>query len=59
MQENSAQDLDPSDPEDFGFLEPNPHKYADPGIRIQEAKYQPKTAKKCLLSKPKFKLKIL
>ena len=46
------------DPKDFGFLdpdpEPNPQKYVDPRIRIQGAKYQPKTEeKKILLSKPK------
>jgi hypothetical protein len=34
------------DPQDFGFLDPDPQKYADPRIRIQGAKYQPKTAKK-------------
>ena len=44
----SAQDPDPDplDPQDFDFLDPDPQKYADPRIRIQEAKYQPKTAKK-------------
>ena len=34
------------DPQDFGFLDPDPQKYADPRIRIQGVKYQPKTAKK-------------
>ena len=34
------------DPQDFGFLDPDPQKYADPRIRIQGAKYQPKTATK-------------
>ena len=42
----SAQDPDPLDPQDFGFLDPDPQKYADPRIRIQGGKYQPKTAKK-------------
>ena len=32
------------DPQDFGFLDPDPQKYADPRIRIQGAKYQPKIA---------------
>ena len=50
------QDPDPLDPQDFGFLDPDPQKYADPRIRIQGAKYQPKTAKKNLLSKPKSEL---
>ena len=36
-------DLDPLDSQDFSFLDQP--KYADPRIRIQEAKYQPKTAK--------------
>ena len=52
-------DPDPLDPQDFGFLDPDPdpQKYADPRIRIQGAKYQPKTAKKkILLSKPKSEL---
>ena len=31
--------------QDFGFLDPDPQKYADPRIRIQEVKYQPKTTK--------------
>ena len=44
--EGSAQDPDPLDPQDFGFLDPDPQKYEDPQIRIQEAKYQPNTAKK-------------
>ena len=38
----SAQDPDPLDPQDFGFLDPDPQKYTDPRIRIQGAKYQPK-----------------
>ena len=46
-------ELDPLDPQDFGFLDPDPQKYADPRIRIQGAKYRPRTAKKNLLSKPK------
>ena len=36
------------DPQDFGFLDPDPQKYADPRIRIHGVKYQPKTAKKKL-----------
>jgi len=45
------------DPKDFGFLDPDPQKYADPRIRIQGVKYQPKTAKKTfLLLKPKSEL---
>ena len=32
---------------------PDPQKYADQQIRIQGAKYQPKTAKKIFFSKPK------
>ena len=39
-------DTDPLDPQDFGFLDTDPQKYADPRIRIQGVKYQPKTAKK-------------
>ena len=55
---NSAKDPDPLDPQDFGLLDPDPdpQKYADPRIRIQGAKYQPKTAQKNLLSKPKSEL---
>ena len=51
-------DPDPLDLQDFGFLDPDPQKYADPRIRIQGVKYQPKTAKKksFLLLKPKFEL---
>ena len=43
----SAQDPDPDllDPQDFGFLDPDPQKYTDLRIRIQGAKYQPKTLK--------------
>ena len=44
---NSAYDPDPLDPQDFGFLDPDPQKYADPRIRIQGAKNRPNTAKKC------------
>ena len=45
------------DPKDFGFLDPDPQKYADPRIRIQGVKFQPKTAKKTfLLLKPKSEL---
>ena len=38
----SAKDPDPLDPQDFGFLDPDPDqkKYVDP--RIQGGKYQPK-----------------
>ena len=53
----SAQDPDPDllDPQDFGFLDPDPQKYVDLRIRIQGAKYQPKTAvKNFLLSKPQI-----
>ena len=47
----SARDPDPFDPQDFGFLDPDPdpQKYSDPRIRIQGAKYQPKLQKKCTL----------
>ena len=31
----SAWDPDPLDLKDFGFLDPDPFKYADPRIRIQ------------------------
>ena len=34
------------DPQDFDFQDPDPQKYADPRIRIQGVKYQPKAAKK-------------
>jgi len=39
------------DPQDFGFLDPDPDpkKYADPRIRIQGVKYKPKTAKNIFL----------
>ena len=36
----------------FWLPDPDPHKYADPLIRIQGAKYQPKSS----LSKPKSEL---
>ena len=53
----SAKDPVPWDPQDFGFLDPDPQKYADPRIRIQGVKYQPKTEKKhFLLLNPKSKL---
>ena len=55
----NANDPDPLDLHDFGFLDPNPdpQKYIDPGIRIQGGKKQPKTAKKnFLFSKPKSEL---
>ena len=41
----SAYDPDSLDPQDFGFLDPEPQKYADPRIRIQGNKCKPKTAK--------------
>jgi len=47
------------DPQDVGFLDPDkdPQKYANPLIRIQGVKYQPKTAKKpFILLKPKSEL---
>ena len=47
-----AQDPDPLDPQDFGFLDPDPQKSADPQIRILGAKYQPKTAKKIYSQNP-------
>ena len=37
-----AQDPDPLDTQDFGFLDPVPQKYADPWIRINQ-KLQKKT----------------
>ena len=40
-------------PQDFGFLYPDPQNYAEPRIRIQGAKYQQKNAKQNLLSNPK------
>ena len=47
----SAWDPDLLDPQDFGFLDLDPQKYANPWIHG----YQPKTAKnKFLLSKPKY-----
>ena len=47
----SAKDPDSLDPQDFGFLDPEPQKYADPRIRIQGAKYQPKTEEKNFIVK--------
>ena len=45
------------DPTDFDFLDPNWQKYSDLRIRIQGARYQPKTEeKKLLISKPKSEL---
>ena len=43
---SSAQDpdLDPLDLQDFGFLDPDPQKYANPRIRFQGTKNEPKTA---------------
>ena len=37
------------DPQDFGFLDPDPEKYANP-----RDKYQPKTAKKNFTPKTQF-----
>ena len=60
--QSSAQDpdldLDPLDPQEFVFLDPDPdlQKYADPQIRIQSVKYQPKTAKKTFFT-PKIKIR--
>ena len=42
----SAQDPDLLDPQDFGFLDPDPPKYADSRIRTQVGKYRPKTEEK-------------
>ena len=43
------------DPQDFGFLDPNPKKYEDPRIRIERQNI--KAAKKYfLLSRPKSEL---
>ena len=47
--DSSALDPYPLDSQKFGFLDPDLQKYADPRIRIQRAKYQPKTEKKILL----------
>ena len=54
---SSAQDPDALDPQDFGFLDtdPDPQKYEDPRIRIQEVKYQLKTTKKTFFT-PKTKI---
>ena len=54
----SAQDPDQLDPQDFGFLDPNPdpQKYGDPRIRTQGVKYQPKTTKKIFTPEPHSKL---
>ena len=43
----SAKDLDPDPlvPQGFGILDSDPQKYADPRIRIQGGKYQPKRQK--------------
>ena len=45
----SAFDPDPLDPQDFGFLDPDSQKYADPWIRTQGNEYQSKTFKKLTL----------
>ena len=45
------------DPQDFGFLAPDPQKYAGPRIRIQGVKNQPKIVKKkTLILNPKSEL---
>ena len=44
------------DPQDFGFLDLDPQKYADPRIRIQGAKSHTKPAIYFLLSKHKSQL---
>ena len=53
----NAKDPDPLDTQDFGFLDPDPQKYADPRIQIQGVKYQPqpKTAKKNVVT-PKIQI---
>ena len=35
----SAEDPDQLDPQDFGFQDPDPQKYAEPRIRMQGVKY--------------------
>ena len=40
--DNSAQDPYLLDPLHFSILDPDPQKYVDPRIRIQEAEYQSK-----------------
>ncbi len=44
--EGSAKDPDPLDPQDFGFLDPDPQKYADPWIRIKGVNINQKRQKK-------------
>jgi len=45
------------DPQDFGFLDPDPQKYVDPWIQIEGVKYQLKITKtNFLLSNPKSQL---
>ena len=47
-----GQSTSTQDPDDFGFLDPDPQKYADPRIRVQ---YQPKTEEKNFFTlKPKI-----
>ena len=54
---HSFYDLDPMDPQDFGFLDPDLQKYVNPQIRIEGEKYQLKTAKtNFLILKPKSQL---
>ena len=43
--------LSVKDPQDFGFMDLDPQKYADPRKRILGLKYQPKNAKKNISSK--------
>ena len=43
-------DPDPLDPQDFGFLDLDPQKYADPRIRIQKGKILTKNCKKKIYS---------
>ena len=47
---------DPEDPQDFGFLDPDPQKYADLRIWIKGGKYHPKTEKNFFTFKPKSEL---
>ena len=51
---NGAQDPDPLNPQHFGFLDLDLQKYADPRIRIQGPKYQPKTTKIKFAFQPKI-----
>ena len=53
---NLCSKLDPLDPQDFGLLDPDPQKYADPQIRIQGQNINKKLQKKILISKSKSEL---